>query len=119
MASLSPFDPNFCIVWRTDMNPLITLSKPTVEFVIEACETVQQRNPKNEISVSMCNGLAERVAEHGNLSEKQAIWLCRNLDFWKLARPSKLKGVVVPSRPVTPQAAPANVSGDVLSQILD
>ena len=77
----------------SDSYNYISLSNNSIDAVRGICQAVKTRNSENEISVTMANGIADFVATNGQVSEKQALWIARNADFWKIARPDELTDI--------------------------
>jgi hypothetical protein len=99
-------------------NDHIDLCDASISEVSDICDTVKTRNSQNEISVNMAKGIADFVETNGYVSEKQACWIVRNADYWKISRPFELKDVVWDTK-VAPlvKAATKGVTED--DEILD
>jgi len=69
----------------------IPLSRASVQQVQVLCQTILEKNSRNEISVNMAKGISDFVGKNGYVSERQAQWLCNNADFWKIDRPVELR----------------------------
>lgn len=95
----------------------ITLTPASIAEVQKLCETIRLKNPKNEISVNMSKGISDFVQEYGFVSDKQAQWLCRNADFWKLQRPAELSDLVMENG--RKGASPSVSSANLLIQIVE
>ena len=101
-------------------SPYISLSNNSIDAVMAICETVKTRNSENEISVNMAKGISEFAITNGLVSEKQALWIARNADYWKIPRPKELKDIngkaKAPS--VVPVTEPHGSEGNTVKEIL-
>src|SRR5690242_16996325 len=101
----------------------ITLSSQSVDLAVTICETVKHKNAKNATSVNMADGISAYVERNGFATPKQAVWLCRNADYWKISRPREMMNVIVkgkarPEPSVTPTAAPgSHVANRILTSL--
>ena len=75
----------------------IALSVKSISRVVKLCSKVKRNNPNNERTAAMAQGMAVFVQHYGYVSQKQAVWLCRNFDHWNVKRPSELTNVAVAS----------------------
>ena len=102
----------------TNQNPTIQLSDESIEEIVSLCELIRRKNPRNEISVNMAKGIAEYASHQGLVTHRQAMWLCRNADHWKITRPTVLADVTVEHvvSPKTPAAEEVATSRAVSSQ---
>jgi len=91
----------------------IQLSKASIKAVCEICRIVTDKCSKNQKSVEMAHGIADFVKEHGVVSEKQAIWICRNTGYWRLDRPSELEDVRVPKGKTKASASIEQADGEI------
>jgi hypothetical protein len=68
----------------------IELCEKSILQVIAICDKVRHNLPNNQKSVDMAEGIAGYVEEKGFVSDKQAVWICRNAGYWKMKRPAEL-----------------------------
>ena len=102
-------------------SPYISLSNNSIDVIIAICETVKTRNGENEISVNMAKGIGDYVTTNGQVSEKQALWIARNADYWKIPRPRELNDIngkaKAPS--VVPVTEPHGAEDNTVKEILE
>lgn len=72
------------------------LSKTSIKALRAICKTVAEKCSSNSMSTEMAKGIATAVSEYGSITERQAVWICRNADYWHLDRPDELADVKVP-----------------------
>jgi hypothetical protein len=87
----------------------ILLSEQSVSCVVKICTTIEKNCASNPQSVEMAIGIADYVQNNGHVSQKQAVWICRNADYWKMKRPPELTKVVVSNNKKTQQLDAAEV----------
>lgn len=68
----------------------IELSEKSIKRVMKICETVRSKAPN---FAEMAESISRYAQEKGQLSEKQAAWICQNAFYWKLKRPSEMAHV--------------------------
>ena len=78
-------------------NP-IQLSDQSISDLQHLCQLVLKKYPTNELTTDRAKGIGEYLAKHRYVSEGQAIWLARNLDYNRVARPPELANIVVPKK---------------------
>lgn len=91
----------------------IQLTQDGVLEVQNLCAEISRKNHKNEISVTMAEGIARFVEQNGSLSLKQAEWLIRNADYWNLPRPDELSAVTVSNKQQKIPAKQTELSPDL------
>src|ERR1019366_5219707 len=100
----------------------ILLSEQSVSCVVKICAKIEKHCASNPQSVEMAIGISDYVQNNGHISQKQAVWICRNADYWKMKRPSELANVVVPNNKKTQQFDAAEVlsqqPNDISLQVL-
>ena len=99
----------------------ITLSELSVEYIIKLCKKIKTNCSNNMQSIEMADGIALYVRTHGRISHKQAEWVCRNADYWKMKRPSELASIVIKSKSAKQSStseSECQSSDDILLQVL-
>src|SRR5689334_7701026 len=77
------------------MTNTIQLSDQTINELTSLCQIVLRKNPTNEISANMATGISHYMTTNRVVTEKQAHWLARNLDFYKIERPVELAHITI------------------------
>jgi len=68
----------------------ISLSERSVQGVVSLCKRIRRKSSDNHRSAKMAGGIEVFASMRGYISRKQAAWLKRSAEYWRLPFPVEL-----------------------------